>query len=398
MAMTAVQLDAQVLERLCRQFSCPQEPHDDRLTSTIVTEHARANVSTALARFESEIETRSTGLYALIKSWCAGDIDFSTAWTPAVAEAETLLRRGGTDPVLVAARIGLSLAAGSRPCKWSAVFTAPARLAWDRFALPETTDIAVACSGSEATVRVHESSREFRFTRLAQEWRTDALAGFPRPLAELPIILVPSGRPPFDARDFTCFPDCNETDEVEDCASSFASGFRFLMDQQSTYTRWVARVVVGLVVYRSRRPGWSSSGSYRDVPGFVQASYPSSSVQTAELLVHEASHQYWAIIKRLGDVDGGTDSRLYFSPPVGTNRPLSSIVIAYHAFANVMLFYRKCLERGIEADGQCMANERRLRGELEVLDCPLRNNVSLTPLGRTLYEPLRSRIAPLLAG
>src|SRR4030095_1007542 len=109
------------------------------------------------------------------------------------------------------------------------------------------------------------------------------------------------------------------------------------------------------------------SFSDQDRPGTIGASLPASALSIGETLVHEASHQMANIRKRLGPLDDGSDDRGYFSPVKQTERPVDAILIAYHAFANVVLFYRACLASGVEDVAHCCRNEERHVRELGIL-------------------------------
>jgi HEXXH motif-containing protein len=111
----------------------------------------------------------------------------------------------------------------------------------------------------------------------------------------------------------------------------------------------------------------------------------------AEILVHESSHQYFYLLERLGPVDDGADARRYWSPATGSERPLRRILIAYHAFSNVWLFYQACRASNVGSD-YLATNEPKIRRMITELDAPLRDNPALTALGRALHEPLAERI------
>ena len=78
-------------------------------------------------------------------------------------------------------------------------------------------------------------------------------------------------------------------------------------------------------------------------------------------------------------------------------RPLSRILVAYHALANVRLFYESVRAARIDDGGYVDLYERKLSDTIAQLDAPLRDNPALTRLGRALYEPLARRIAALAA-
>lgn len=95
-------------------------------------------------------------------------------------------------------------------------------------------------------------------------------------------------------------------------------------------------------------------------------------------------------------MDDGKDDSLYFSPFRNTGRPIYNILITYHAFANIVLFYRTALAHGLSADvSSARAVQRRakeLEEKLQPLDQALQSTKSLTPLGRALWEPLREQL------
>jgi HEXXH motif-containing protein len=99
-----------------------------------------------------------------------------------------------------------------------------------------------------------------------------------------------------------------------------------------------------------------------------------------------------SLLNRLGEFDDGSDPALYYSPIRHTGRPIRWILIAYHAFANVLLFYRCCAANGLDKDPYCRLNEKVLVPQLEQLEGALRKSRALTPLGRALWEPLAAKI------
>lgn len=134
------------------------------------------------------------------------------------------------------------------------------------------------------------------------------------------------------------------------------------------------------------------SGSYPDRPGVMTCSFPAPTEVLCELLVHEASHQYFHILGRLGDIEDGSDSNLYFSPLRGMTRPLIYILLGYHAVANMLLYQRACLQ----ADSIHASHSEQRVSELhecaEQLEAPLRGTSGLTLLGSSLWEPLAERL------
>lgn len=120
-------------------------------------------------------------------------------------------------------------------------------------------------------------------------------------------------------------------------------------------------------------------------------SFECDPIAVAEMLVHECAHHYFHLSSRLEPVDDGTDHSLYFSPVKNTGRPIDKILLAYHAFANVLIFYRTCLASDIQDHGYCRRNATELVPQLKQLESALRETTALTETGNSLWLPLAER-------
>jgi len=132
------------------------------------------------------------------------------------------------------------------------------------------------------------------------------------------------------------------------------------------------------------------SGSPEHQYGTIHISDNSRVLSVAEMLIHEASHQYFELLNKLGPTVDPSHTALYYSPVKQCDRPLHKILFAYHAFANVMLFYRGVAECGL-ADSCFAKFQNVLNHELLQLQQPLLENDAILPLGRALVEPLIAR-------
>jgi HEXXH motif-containing protein len=121
-------------------------------------------------------------------------------------------------------------------------------------------------------------------------------------------------------------------------------------------------------------------------------SLPERPVAVAEMLVHEASHHYFHIVRRLEAVHDESDGRLYYSVVKGRERTIDLILLAFHAFANVALFYRSCMTRGLSDKGYCRKNLTRHIPELRMLLGHLKSSNAVTATGNLLWEPLAHRV------
>lgn len=127
----------------------------------------------------------------------------------------------------------------------------------------------------------------------------------------------------------------------------------------------------------------------------VYVSAPHEPAALAELLVHEAAHQYQHLARRVGPLDDGSDRRSYWSPLKGMERPLSRLLAAYHAFGNVALVCRALIEAGVDDRGIAADRLAALVPALRATQAHLWENPALTPAGRAPLDPLMERLASL---
>ena len=155
------------------------------------------------------------------------------------------------------------------------------------------------------------------------------------------------------------------------------------------YFDWVVRIIRRVSVLHYEQ-NVLRSGSHPDRHGTIHISDNSRVLSVAEMLIHEASHQYLELLKKLGPTVDPAHTKLYYSPVQQCDRPLHKILLAYHAFGNVMLFYRAVAECGL-ADSYLPRFQKALNDELRQLEQPLVDNNAILPIGRALIEPLIER-------
>jgi HEXXH motif-containing protein len=177
------------------------------------------------------------------------------------------------------------------------------------------------------------------------------------------------------------------TREIEQCWA--------LLGRAPRFQPWIADLL-RQIVFTDPGANQMESGSCRSLPGFVHVAH-NGPIQLAEMLVHELSHQHYYLATRLGPVDDGSDTGLYWSPVKRAERPIAAILIAYHAFANILLMLREAgAARPAESEAWA-ANEAEIIDQLLTLERPLRATRALTELGRGLFEPLSAAIGLVTA-
>ncbi|MEX2262165.1 MAG: HEXXH motif-containing putative peptide modification protein [Bryobacteraceae bacterium] len=377
-----------------RGFSCAQEGVDEAFLGLVAATYARETTRIFLDRYLPELTRRGNGLVGLLENWLNRDIPFETVWDPAVSNTFRAIQTGSVeDAVNHAAVLALRLSASGVTGEWSLALAKPMRLQWGRWLLPSADRLDVVCARTAASVRAHlgDTHHEVIFTLTGDGWQADGAAALPQfGTQHQKITLLPV--PELAAKNLGAFDDllpvademppevtlvCHETIEL-------------LTAYSPIYLPWVLRVIRYLIPLNETTG--IQSGSVEDQFGVVCAALGPNSVPLAESFVHEASHQHLNLLCRLGPIDDGTDSNLYYSPVARKERPLNRIVVAYHAFANLLLFYRLLRANGISDDAYCAQKEAELISQVEDLESPLRTSRALTSIGRGLCDPLIERV------
>ncbi len=378
-----------------RSYSCPQERYYPDSTEQIVTEYAREYCVRFVDAFGSLLDDESKGLSRFLRQGSSSISKFEDAWDVALGYTRrTFLFNNRNDVPRQAAWLGLRLTECGVEGEWQATLPSATRLRWDRWLLPPARQLSVQSDGRRTRIRLAAAkgrrAREVSFVRNGHGWMAhDA--------TELPVgrfygcrfVLLP--QPALEGLEFGAPPTMSLL-LPEQILAKCRKSLGVLKNYAPMYLPWVQRVLRGIVPVHAMLSELRS-GSDFDKPGIIQASFPSRTIAMAETFVHECSHQHFQILSRVGKVEDGSDKTLYYSPVRQTGRPLDKILLAYHAFANVLLFYRMCRKSGLEDEaGYLGRNEPRLVEQLRQLEAPLHQTKGLTELGEALWQPLAHRI------
>ncbi|GGX41932.1 hypothetical protein GCM10007385_06870 [Tateyamaria omphalii] len=170
-------------------------------------------------------------------------------------------------------------------------------------------------------------------------------------------------------------------------AAEVSEGIGLMSTVNPDYEIWVRRLLNTLIL-TGRLENRTCSGSWSDTSGTVYMSQPNSLLEVGEVLIHECAHQHFHLACRVFPMKTETENGRYFSPPVGRDRPLDMILIAYHAFANVLTYYECAFDMSL---GDQLSHNRykSFSEEVAVLESYLDNNKGLSELGRTIFSNLR---------
>lgn len=222
-----------------------------------------------------------------------------------------------------------------------------------------------------------------RFHRQAGVWLAEGSEAAIVPTGAVPLRLVGSGWHSLcDEPELALAPDARSVDQL-------TGALELLGEAAPEYRAWVLCLLKEVTPIG--RPGERvlASGSSALRPGGIDVAVPASAIETAEMLIHECSHQYFHMLSWFGALVT-KDARPHYSPLKGCERPLDRILLGYHAFGNAILAYEQLRAHG---HGEGIAGRYRvISGYLDELVKPLVDEVGLSELGREILRPLRTRL------
>lgn len=376
-------------------FSCPFEPFDESLAQTIAGEFARSVLGVFVERFAQVLSKK--GLDGLFSDLMAADLPLELAWSAELGNLNGATRLRDEDHALKsAAAFALLASARGLSGEWELELSKPAKLFWDDWALPGCDKLRVSSDGANATIHLSLNGEETQvlFVQSSDGWKCQT----PELAVHLPsfgsgtrrLVLLPRDA----ALDSGFFRDADDAAAALETFSPallaiFTEALDMLEKHVPHYFDWVVRIIRRVAVLHSEQD-LLRSGSHENQYGTIHISDNLRVLSLAEMLIHEASHQYLELLRKLGPtVDPGT-TKLYYSPVKQCDRPLHKILLAYHAFANVMLFYRDVDECGL-TDDYFLNLQNVLNDELRQLEQPLIGNNAILPIGKALVDPLIKR-------
>jgi HEXXH motif-containing protein len=158
------------------------------------------------------------------------------------------------------------------------------------------------------------------------------------------------------------------------------------------YRAWVLCLLKEITPIRRPEKNMIASGSSPHRFGGIDLCVPATPTETAEMMIHECTHQYFHMASWLGSFVTA-EARPHYSPLKKCERPLDRILIGYHAFGNALIAFEKFREMGLQKE---TANRRNtIAAYMDQLRVPIENEVGLSELGLAFSRPLRARLTAI---
>lgn len=379
-------------------LACPDAGHADLGRARLIDAVLPRAVQTSISVFLSEKAQRLSGahpsLVAALEQIASAPMSGEQALRLPVAQLARAMHASDDDAAWAAASLlaERTLQGGVRS-PWQVTLAEPRALRFGALLSPtgQTFEVDVS-AGAAARLRVQQLDgtwRECSLSRPDETWQR-----LPRARLHESFALIAT-RPPTDVLWLEPDHPVSAVDATEVTAVT-EEAVRQIGRYAPEYLPWIDRVVRCIVPIEA--PAETSlSSSTKGQHGIICASFPASVVHMSEVLVHEAAHQYVNIVEHAAfTVNLPMDGRTYFSPYVKRQRNIDRILFAYHAFANVLLFHRRCLAGGADPkdyQGNSLTDQEQM---LAMVQGYLRENTStLSAVGRAIFEPLDERVGDL---
>ncbi len=360
-------------ELLGRLIACPGDGRRRDRVQAMAAADAHAHLTGFLLRRGSEIAARSTGLVSLLRA----ALDAGTAWGDAglafpAPPIISSLQTDAVDPVCVAASIAGHLYGCGWKSAWRAEFRTPCSIRFGGSMTPSVGTVAV----DGDVIDCSSGLRPLGLVRIDERghlW----LAGH----EDAEGLGLDASRP-------------LSTGSIPARVNEMRAAIALISACAPDYVDWCADTV-RIVAAWAGTAERASSGSVSGQPGVIYCSSPLDPVRIAESLIHEAAHQHFHLAQSEVRLHTLRDESEYWQPYVQAGRSIDRILLAYHAFANVLLFYQRLLASTQDQDLQRRATLTVAQHRPNVITFQgyLDRSDGLTPAGQALYRTLAERMA-----
>ena len=375
------------------ELACPLPEWNTFFLQELVLEHSRNAFDRFVEHCRNHLHQLSPGLLKIFEP-AQKNLSFETVWHPAFGGVLRGVKPEDEDLAARVAALALWFHACGYAGDWRIELPQPLPFHFDCWSLPPADALHLSVDKNvKISLRVDGKWHKLTFQRHQSGWRVRGSA------RRLPLLNRPGARWVIWGRDQLQVWSLNDiADSLEErgpelmvprCEAALAG----LATYSPDYFSWVSKVVRFIAPRRVRPEEYPSGSSSSNIaPGLVGIGNHGHPISLAESLVHEASHHYYYIARRLGEIDDGTDENLYYNPFLETERPIDRIVLAYHAFGNILLFCRNAIANGLVGDRYVFEREEILVEQLKTLERALHTSKAITPLGNALWQPIYNQL------
>lgn len=364
-------------------FSNPLEIDDKNIKEITIITVYRDILQKTINKNRSIIDKYSTGLFELFEFFLSHSFSYKLYINHSVTRLEKANYESTDSFINALADLACNLTAEGLDFKWSINYDYISALNFKGIIIENMSFEAIKHELNSNIVFTSKDKKIFELKLNSQ--LNDELFYQSSKTSNNEFNVLPLNKTPTEFKDrimldYVRYPELYFLDKVN-------LAVRILKEKTPSYYKWVCDITNTIIVYHTESESYIKSGSWEDSLSQYNISVNHDQYVIAEMLVHESSHQYFNIFKKIENF-ASNDDAIYFSPAVNKERPLWLILLAYHAFANVLLFYRLLNE------SSDIIKQREVENEdlVNKLSKHLENNSNLTPSGKMIYESLKKQI------
>jgi HEXXH motif-containing protein len=366
------------------------------LVRRLMGEYARGLLEIALERCDGAIGALTPDLRRHLAAVLDRPLPWAAVWHPALAELEAQASLAERPEAVWDAIVPMlvNLAAAGRLAEAELRLQRPQRLWWGGIQLPMADRLSFRRRPHSVALELRLGRGRARSHVLRRSanglWSSSTLAAAPTLwLGRHPVIAQLYDGAPYDVQYKS--PRIRES-LPPGAAAIFAEATRLLRRVNPALVPWVADVVRMLMPLETGPAMGRMSSTIEEFPGLTVMSLPLPPSEVAVRLVHEASHHYFLALKRLVDLDDGSDKTQYHSPIKERGRTIDMILFAFHAFGNGALFHRDLAQSDPRYERVADDTVEEAFAPLRIMHDFLGQTRALTPAGKTLWQPVAERL------
>lgn len=359
----------------------------------MVGEYGRGLLEIALERCDGAVAALTPQLRRQLAAVLARPLPWAAVWDPALADLEARVMVDRTDDVWDSiVPLLVNIAAAGALGEADLRLHRPQRLWWGGLRLPPAERLTFRRGPHSVALELklgHRSASHVLRRTADGLWRCGTLETAPVLwLGRRPVIVRLYDGSPFDIQHKSPRILASVPPGVP---AIFAEVTRLLRRVRPSMVAWVADVI-RLLTPLENGPAGRMSSTIEEYPGQTFMSLPLQPSEVATRLVHEASHHYFLALKRLVDLDDGSDKAQYHSPIKERGRTIDMILFAFHAFGNGALFHRDLARSDPRYERVAGDTVEEAFAPLRIMHAYLGETRALTPAGRSLWLPVAERL------
>lgn len=364
------------------------ESVDEQFFAQCAHEYSLSLISALVDHYGSDCAPDAALLSSILEHPIAAE--YSPFWGPELGQCLNALK---TNKLRGAQRgltqIVLNLLAAGIPGKWEIDLVEPIHFRWDSFFLPQAQRLEIDSDGLQARINVSglDSNHTLYFNAVRNsrlDWHSDNAEKIAYlEMGENRALLLSGRHCAGLGLPDPVLPGVETVTERH--KQHMKDAFIFIDNYFPTWKSWHDRVVRAISIGQ-KAPEGIHSGTVEGYFGLLSISDSEDVLKVTESIIHEASHQYFFLLSRLVALTND-DEKLFYSPFTNSHRPSDRILLAYHAFTNVEMFYKECVKLGIDGN-RCGPVLAQLRRELGEVQRTLSTEVELTQVGQCMFDSL----------